>query len=161
ATETKCHGIGQCLPRRMSMTPFFLAGTAFRRATLPGLPHLAGSRTSPARALSLVTAGCLCFPPGRGAAAALGLDVHRTPQRANGGQPANTNSPIQEPVPMKPRRIAFMTCLVLAGVLAVPASAFVGTRSEAPKRAWTILLYGAVDNSADDPFVAFTDQVRR
>src|SRR5262249_8125986 len=33
--------------------------------------------------------------------------------------------------------------------------------SEVTKRAWAILLYGAVDNSADDPFVAFTDQVRR
>src|SRR5262249_24109410 len=66
---TKCHGIGQCLPRRMSMTPFFLAGTAFLRARPPGLSHLAGSRTSPARALSLVTAGRLCLPPGRGAAA--------------------------------------------------------------------------------------------
>jgi clostripain len=29
------------------------------------------------------------------------------------------------------------------------------------KRSWTILLYAAVDNSADDPFVEFTDQVRR
>jgi clostripain len=32
---------------------------------------------------------------------------------------------------------------------------------DAPKRSWTILLYGAVDNSADEPFVTFTDQVRR
>src|SRR5262245_3405564 len=62
---------------------------------------------------------------------------------------------------MQPRRIAFLTCLALAVVLAVSASAFVGTKTEAPKRAWTILLYGAVDNSADDPFVKFTDQVRR
>ena len=29
------------------------------------------------------------------------------------------------------------------------------------KRSWTILLYAAVDNSADDPFVMFADQVRR
>src|SRR5262245_53300136 len=62
---------------------------------------------------------------------------------------------------MKPHRIAFLTCPVLAGVLALSAGALVGARSEVPKRAWTILLYGAVDNSADDPFVAFTDQVRR
>ena len=35
------------------------------------------------------------------------------------------------------------------------------SQSDDSKRSWTILLYGAVDNSADDPFVAFTDQVRR
>ena len=35
------------------------------------------------------------------------------------------------------------------------------SRGEDSKRPWTLLLYGAVDNSADDPFVAFTDQVRR
>jgi clostripain len=29
------------------------------------------------------------------------------------------------------------------------------------QRAWTILVYAAVDNSADDPFVVFADQVRR
>jgi clostripain len=29
------------------------------------------------------------------------------------------------------------------------------------KRSWTILLYAAVDNSADDPLVEFTDRVRR
>jgi hypothetical protein len=46
------------------MTPFFLAVTAFLRATLPELPQLAGSRTSPARVLSLITVGCLCFLPG-------------------------------------------------------------------------------------------------
>src|SRR5262245_30361442 len=34
-------------------------------------------------------------------------------------------------------------------------------RGEGSQRPWTLLLYGAVDNSADDPFVAFTDQVRR
>jgi clostripain len=62
---------------------------------------------------------------------------------------------------MKPRRIAFTTCLVLAGVLVLPVGTFAGAKPKAPKRAWTILLYGAVDNSADDPFVAFTDQVRR
>jgi clostripain len=35
------------------------------------------------------------------------------------------------------------------------------SRGEDSKRPWTLLLYGAVDNSADDLFVAFTDQVRR
>src|SRR5262245_32884577 len=34
-------------------------------------------------------------------------------------------------------------------------------RGEGSQRPWTLLLYGAVDNSADDPFVAFTDRVRR
>src|SRR5262245_51204303 len=53
----------------MSMTHFFLAGTAFLRATLPHLPHLAGSRTSSARAPSVITVGCLCFPPCQRAAA--------------------------------------------------------------------------------------------
>src|SRR5262245_61915623 len=28
-------------------------------------------------------------------------------------------------------------------------------RGEGAKRPWTLLIYGAVDNSADDPFVAF------
>src|SRR6266487_948080 len=35
------------------------------------------------------------------------------------------------------------------------------SRGEEPKRAWTILLYGAVDNDLDDSFVAFTDKLRR
>src|SRR5581483_4876420 len=30
-----------------------------------------------------------------------------------------------------------------------------------PKRPWTILVYGAVDNSADGPLIAFLNQVRR
>lgn len=34
-------------------------------------------------------------------------------------------------------------------------------RGDAPRRPWTLLVYGAVDNSADDPFVAFADRVRR
>src|SRR6516165_8841560 len=29
------------------------------------------------------------------------------------------------------------------------------------KRPWTIMVYGAVDNSADGPLIAFLDQVRR
>jgi hypothetical protein len=51
------------------MTPFFLAGTAFSRATLSGLPHPAGSRPSPAHVPSRIAAGCLCFPPGQRATA--------------------------------------------------------------------------------------------
>src|SRR5262249_43974679 len=62
---------------------------------------------------------------------------------------------------MKTHQIAFLACLVIAGVLLHSPSALGGTKSEESKRPWTILLYGAVDNSADDPFVAFTDQVRR
>jgi clostripain len=57
--------------------------------------------------------------------------------------------------------IAFLPCLVIAGVLLAAPSALGDTKAEDSKRAWTILLYGAVDNSADDPFVEFTDQVRR
>jgi clostripain len=62
---------------------------------------------------------------------------------------------------MKTQQIAFLPCLVIAVVLLHSPSALGGTKLEEPKRPWTILLYGAVDNSADDPFVAFTDQVRR
>src|SRR5262249_9675582 len=62
---------------------------------------------------------------------------------------------------MKTYPIAFLPCLVTAGVLLLSPNAFAGTKPDDPKRPWTILLYGAVDNSADDPFVAFTDQVRR
>jgi clostripain len=63
---------------------------------------------------------------------------------------------------MKTHKMAFLVCLVAAGVVLLSAaSAFTGAKPENTKRAWTILLYGAVDNSADDPFVEFTDQVRR
>jgi clostripain len=54
-----------------------------------------------------------------------------------------------------------LSCGVLASVLLISLSSFFGAKSETSTRAWTILLYGAVDNSADDPFVDFTDQVRR
>jgi clostripain len=33
--------------------------------------------------------------------------------------------------------------------------------TDAPKRSWTLLMYGAVDNSADMPFISFLNQVRR
>jgi clostripain len=36
-----------------------------------------------------------------------------------------------------------------------------GAVAPGPKRSWTVLVYGAVDNSADDPLVAFLDKVRR
>ena len=53
-------------------------------------------------------------------------------------------------------------CLVAALlVLGSFASVSPQEASADAKRPWTLLLYGAVDNSADDPFVAFTDQVRR
>ena len=51
-------------------------------------------------------------------------------------------------------------CLIALALLMTP-SAFAEMKPGESKRPWTILLYGAVDNSADDPFVAFTDQVRR
>src|SRR5262245_11317154 len=35
------------------------------------------------------------------------------------------------------------------------------TSSNSSQRPWTILVYGAVDNSADGPFIAFMNQVRR
>jgi len=54
-----------------------------------------------------------------------------------------------------------LSCGVLTSVLLISLSSFFGAKSEPSKRAWTILFYGAVDNSADDPFVEFTDQVRR
>src|SRR5262245_13671468 len=62
---------------------------------------------------------------------------------------------------MKTHPLAFLPCLVIAGVLLLAPSALGDTKPADSKRAWTILLYGAVDNSADDPFVKFTDQVRR
>jgi hypothetical protein len=54
-----------------------------------------------------------------------------------------------------------LLCGALTTVLVISLSSIFGAKSETSKPAWTILLYGAVDNSADDPFVAFTDQVRR
>jgi clostripain len=54
-----------------------------------------------------------------------------------------------------------LSCGVLISVLLISLNSFFGAKSEPSKPAWTILLYGAVDNSADDPFVEFTDQVRR
>ena len=62
---------------------------------------------------------------------------------------------------MKTHQMAFLLCLVVVAVLHLSPRALGGTRADDSKRAWTLLLYGAVDNSADDPFVAFTDQVRR
>ena len=50
---------------------------------------------------------------------------------------------------------------VVSLVLFLTPGAWADTKPGEYKRPWTILLYGAVDNSADDPFVAFTDQVRR
>jgi clostripain len=61
-------------------------------------------------------------------------------------------------------RTSFLACqqvFAIALALLVAPGAFADTKAGQAKRPWTILLYGAVDNSADDPFVAFTDQVRR
>src|SRR5262245_6743815 len=59
----------------------------------------------------------------------------------------------------------FFLAAVMAALISSVAAAGPDDKKEArgeeSKRAWTILLYGAVDNSADDPFVEFTDQVRR
>jgi len=62
---------------------------------------------------------------------------------------------------MKTHKMAFLPGLVAVVILLLSACAFAGPKPEDSKRAWTILLYGAVDNSADDPFVEFTDQLRR
>ena len=62
---------------------------------------------------------------------------------------------------MKTYQTTVLPCLVTAGVLLLAPGAFADTKPDDPRRPWTILLYGAVDNSADDPFVNFTDQVRR
>src|SRR5262245_34086574 len=78
----------------MSMTPFFLAGTALFRATLSELPHLAGPRTGPAHVPSLIVAGCLCLLPG---------------QRAT--PPSNEPRPIEAAAT---RLNAFDTCPILA-----------------------------------------------
>jgi clostripain len=67
----------------------------------------------------------------------------------------------EESVLMKMQPKAFLPYLVFALILLRAPSAFADAKSEEPKRPWTILLYGAVDNSADDPFVDFTDKVRR
>src|SRR6185436_1202406 len=61
---------------------------------------------------------------------------------------------------MKTHKMAFLAGLVAAVILLLSA-AFGTPKPEDSKRPWTILLYGAVDNSADDPFVEFTDQLRR
>jgi len=68
------------------MAPFFLAGTAFLRLTLPGLPHPAGSRTSPARVPSLITVGCLGFPPDQRATARSDECPVRAPGDLHGSQ---------------------------------------------------------------------------
>jgi clostripain len=62
---------------------------------------------------------------------------------------------------MQAKPNSLVTCLALAGVLLSTPSALSDTTSGDAKRPWTILVYGAVDNSADDPFVDFTDKVRR
>src|SRR5262249_45558969 len=94
-------------------------------------------------------------------AAAPELGVQPTSPQANDPPPANAKSRIQEVVPMKTHPSAFLPCLALAGVLLAAPVALADTKPEDNQRPWTILLYGAVDNSADDPFVAFTDQLRR
>jgi clostripain len=52
-------------------------------------------------------------------------------------------------------------CIILVIALFAPLNARGQSSDPANVRPWTILLYGAVDNSADDPFVDFTDQIRK
>ena len=54
-----------------------------------------------------------------------------------------------------------LSCILLSAILLISLISLLGAKSEASKRPWTILLYGAVDNDGADPFVAFTDKVRR
>lgn len=60
---------------------------------------------------------------------------------------------------MKLRLIVGTARLFTAGLF-VLAPGVRGDTNDA-KRPWTVLGYGAVDNSADDPFVNFIDKVRR
>src|SRR5262245_20563858 len=62
---------------------------------------------------------------------------------------------------MTTHRTACLRSLVVVGVVLMLAWAIPGTTAQDSKRPWTLLVYGAVDNSADDPFVAFMDHVRR
>jgi hypothetical protein len=66
---------------------------------------------------------------------------------------------IQERVTMK--TTIMLSCGALISILLISLSSLFGEKSKTSKPAWTILLYEAVDNSADDHFVDFTDQVRR
>src|SRR5262245_15070089 len=51
--------------------------------------------------------------------------------------------------------VAFLCLLALA----TPATVLANTVE--PQRPWTLLVYAAADNSADEPVVNFLDQVRR
>src|SRR5215813_13711269 len=59
---------------------------------------------------------------------------------------------------MKPLRLS---CILLSAILLISLITLLGAKSEASKRPWTILFYGAVDNDGDDYFVDFTDKMRR
>lgn len=62
---------------------------------------------------------------------------------------------------MKTLQPRFHHILLVASVLLSATTAFSTCRADEPKRPWTLLVYGAVDNSADEPFVAFINQIRR
>src|SRR5215510_6964266 len=59
---------------------------------------------------------------------------------------------------MKPLRLS---CILMSAILLISLIPLLGAKSAASKPAWTILLYGAADNSADGHFIEFTDKVRR
>ncbi len=59
---------------------------------------------------------------------------------------------------MKPLRLSG---ILLSAILLISLISLLGAKSAASKPAWTILLYGAADNSADGHFIEFTDKVRR
>lgn len=62
---------------------------------------------------------------------------------------------------MLTKRFTVGPCLALAAILLHASTARSDTNPNTAPRPWTILMYGAVDNSADDPFVDFTNKVRR
>lgn len=65
-------------------------------------------------------------------------------------------------------RAVFVACVLAlnasssaAGGTSASGSARTSSNPAAPKRPWTMLVYGAVDNSADGPLIHFMDEVRR
>src|SRR5215510_2815384 len=54
-----------------------------------------------------------------------------------------------------------LSSILLSAILLISLISLLGAKSAASKRPWTILLYGAADNSADKYFIEFTDKVRR
>jgi clostripain len=54
-----------------------------------------------------------------------------------------------------------LPAVVALGVLAAASRGALAQQDSAAPRAWTILVYGAADNSADEPLIRFLDKLRR